>query len=249
MTLTTLTDFRPRNCLAKLAARCYWGSMRRSVAQAGAMTVAISWASTAPSFSQPAYIPTPGALSPGYNHGTVNYSLQQEVGCPTATFNVTGFGGGISGWANNNYEPFQAADSGLGNYGISAGLSVPLGNTALRDFCRKYARIKGKFEEARLKNELLNGQRNLLEQCLYLKDAVGINDALDDKKPRLKEERAKAFSESGPLSAMAGCESLAVLLERVNRSPTEKPPSPPPKASTEPMTEPAKSVFVINQPR
>jgi hypothetical protein len=227
-------SFRSRNCQVRLAAQSSLELARRRITKTGAMTIVVSWIFTTPSFSQPAYIPTPGALSPGIQNGTVNYSLQQEVNCPTATFNITGFGGNTNGWANNNYEPFQSSDGGLGNYGVSAGLSIPLGNSALQDFCKKYAKIKEDFEESRLRNQILNGQASLLQQCLYLRD-LGIQIKVDPE----------VFAEGGPLSSFAGCQSLAKLLDPSNRRPTEEL-TPPPKASIEPMTKPATPVFLVN---
>jgi|688.fasta_scaffold00545_13 hypothetical protein len=228
-------SFRQRNFKVRLTAQNSLSFARRRISEVGAATIVVSWLLTTPSFSQPAYVPTPGPLSPGIVNGTVNYSLQQEVSCPTATINFTGFGGNINGWANNNYDPFQSSDAGLGNYGAAAGISVPFGNSALREFCKKYAKIKGEFEESRLRNELLNGQASLLKQCLYLQD-LGIQMNL----------YPKVFMGGGPLSAFAGCQSLAIVLDPANRKPTIRLMPPPPEASTEPMTKPATPVFLVN---
>jgi len=217
---------------------CSSRRLRRSIHKATASALIIGAIAGPAAFSQPAYVPTPSPLTPGVQNGTTSYSLQQEVNCPTATFHLTGFGGKINGWANNDYDPFQSSDGALGNYGAAAGLSVPLGNNELREFCKKYAKIKSDFEESRLKNQLLNNQVELLKQCLYLSD-LGIRPDADPK----------AFSEGGPLSSFAGCQSLAILLDPYNRRPKQDlSPQPPPKASTEPMTKPATPVFIINQP-
>lgn len=188
------------------------------------------------SLAQPAFIPVaPGSFGPGFTGAGADYKLQQEVQCPTPTFNVTGFGGNLSGWGDTHYEPFQSTSAGLGTYGIAAGVSIPLGND-LQKFCKRYAEIKREFEQTRLRNQAINSQFALYKHCRYFRD-VGYN--LND--PRW-------FDEKGPLSAFSGCKALAEFLDPDSaKRPTisNYPPDPKP-ANTQPSTLPATPVSNVN---
>jgi hypothetical protein len=178
-----------------------------------------------------------------------SYTLQSEVGCPTPTFRVAGFAGGANDWANN-YGPNASSDSGLGNYGISAGVSFPLGRQ-LSDFCREYAQQRILFEQQRVRNMTLNSQYSFFKYCRALVDS-GLGSADTVVASKLKGDKLfsdPAFESNGPLSAFASCKPLYSLLRNRDPNrffPAEKDPSP---ASTQPMVDPAQNVFGVNRPR
>lgn len=181
--------------------------------------------------------------------GTSLYTLQTEVGCPTPTFRVAGFAGGANDWANN-YEPNASSDSGLGNYGISAGVSFPLGRQ-LSDFCKEYAQQRILFEQQRVRNMTLNSQYSFFQYCRAFVDS-GLGSADTVVASKLKGDKLfsdPAFESNGPLSAFASCKPLYSLLR--NRDPNRvfpnvKEPSP---APTPPMAKPAQPVFNTNGQR
>jgi hypothetical protein len=132
------------------------------------------------------------------------FELQNSVACPTPTFSITGFGNGLNGWGDTHYQPYQSNSAGLGNYGIAAGVSVPLSND-LKKFCRDFAKIKAEFEKDRLRNQAINSQFSFFNHCKYFHD-LGY-DLRDDK----------WFKSDGPLSAFVGCRDLAIFLDPASR--------------------------------
>jgi hypothetical protein len=170
------------------------------------------------------------------------YTLQTEVGCPTPTFRVAGFAGVANDYANN-YGPNTSSDSGLGNYGISAGLSFPLGRR-LSDFCKEYAEQRKLFEQQRVRNMTLNSQYSLFQHCRVLVDS-GLGSTGGDRGAKLFDD--PAFESNGPLSSFKSCKPLYALLRK--RDPNRVFPDikDPPKASTQPMTESAKPVIDVSR--
>jgi len=191
----------------------------------------------------------PAPVPFGSEVGPSSYTLQTEVGCPTPTFRVAGFAGGANDWANN-YGPNVSSDSGLGNYGFSAGVSFPLGRK-LSDFCKEYAEQRILFEQQRVRNMTLNSQYSFFQYCRALVDS-GLGSADREMANRLKGDKLfsdPAFESNGPLSAFASCKPLYSLLR--NRDPNRvfpdvKEPSP---ASTQPMAKPAQPVYDTNVQR
>lgn len=183
------------------------------------------------------FVQSPSAnLLPTFNAATSNYELQNSVTCPTPTFNMTGFGSDSNGFADGNFTTYKNASSNINNWGVTAGVSVPLGANELRKFCERFARAKTAFEESRTQNQLLNSQSDLLKHCLYLRD-LGIQIK---KFPAL-------FAEGGALSSFAKCTELAGVLDPINLKPAiQLAPKAPAPASTAPPTPPPQSVFVVN---
>ena len=192
------------------------------------ISIAISLLLPSASFAESPYLSIqPGASSlPIYTES--RFELQNGVGCPSPTFSMTGFGNGLNGWGNTHYQPYQSNSAGLGNYGIAAGVSVPLRND-LQKFCRDYAKIRTEFEKDRLRNQTINSQFSFFNHCKYFYD-LGY-DLRNDK----------WFKSDGPLSAFVGCRDLAIFLDPKSRpnptlfEPGKKLPEQPTSSDTTPF--------------
>lgn len=196
-----------------------------------------------PSMAQVVYGRGPAPVPFGTEIGPSLYTLQTEVGCPTPTFKVAGFAGVSNDWANS-YGPNASSDSGLGNYGISAGLSFPLGRR-LSDFCKEYAEQRKLYEQQRVRNMTLNSQYSLFQHCRVLVDS-GLGSQGGDRGVELFSD--PAFESNGPLSSFKSCKPLYALLRK--RDPNRIFPdiNPVKPSSTKPMTESAVPVYPVGRP-
>jgi hypothetical protein len=174
------------------------------------------------------------------------YTLQSEVGCPTPTFRVGGFAGNSNDWANNDV-PYASSSSGAGNYGIAAGFSFPLGRE-LSDFCKEYAKQRKLYEQQRVRNMTMNSQYSLFRYCRVLVDS-GLGSIGKEVKDDATLFDDPAFSEDGPLSSFKNCRPLYSLLRDRDANRVFPDIKDPPKASTQPMSEPAQRVLIDNRPQ
>jgi hypothetical protein len=183
----------------------------------------------------PGYAPT--AFQPQLEAGTSNFTIETGVQCPTTTLNLTGFGGNLNAWGDTHYSPHQSLSAGVGNYGIAAGVSIPLGR-ALIDFCKKYANGRLEFQKTLLQNQLMNSQFALFRHCKYFRD-LGYD----------LTEREFADKE-GPLSIFDSCNKLSQLLHpKAQKTPRSPMPVPtPPPFSTKSDSPNVPSVFITNPP-
>lgn len=148
----------------------------------------------------PGYAPT----QPQVGAGSSNFNIESGMQCPVTTFYVAGFGGNLNTWADAYYSQRQSVSAGTGNYGIAAGLSIPLGRD-LSDFCKKYAKARIDLQKSQLQDQLINSQFALYKHCQYFR-----NYGYD-----LTE---KAFTDpSSPLSVFKDCSSLSELLHPKSR--------------------------------
>ena len=206
-------------------------SLLKLICRTASSSISIAFSILLPSasFADSPYL----SISPGASSGLPSftesrYTLQNEVGCPTPTFSITGFGSGLNGWGDTHYQPYQSSSTGLGNYGIAAGISVPLSND-LQKFCKDYAKIRKEFEKDRLRNQAINSQFSFFKYCQHFRD-LGYN--LQDP---------NWFKSDGPLSAFVGCRDLAIFLDPASRPhPTLYVPKPsePKPSETTPFTQP-----------
>lgn len=100
-----------------------------------------------------------------------NYQIDASLQCPSTSVSVGGFGGNGNDWAYN-VQPYGASSSSINNYGIAAGIRIPLGGY-LSDFCKDYARQKSEFVRITTENYRRNSFLANLEQCRWL-DSQGI---------------------------------------------------------------------------
>jgi hypothetical protein len=101
------------------------------------------------------------------------FGIDSTTNCPTPSFSVGGFGGYGNDWANANtrnqeFTPYTTSSTGVGNYGIAAGLRIPFGH-GLSEFCKEYAKAKADFEKTRAENNRRNAALVLVTQCDWLR--------------------------------------------------------------------------------
>jgi hypothetical protein len=155
---------------------------------------------------------TPTNISPA-----TTFSPEAGVHCPTPSFSVTGFAAYANDNANNDV-PFASSNSDLGNYGIAAGFTFPLGGN-LSKFCKDFAASRSAFERKRVEIQLLNAQVGLVKQCQYFYQlGYDFNN--------------KAFDLDGEFFALHPCRSLISLFIKLR----PKMGAPPPEKTNEPFS-------------
>jgi hypothetical protein len=115
--------------------------------------------------------------------GGDSFSPSSGVNCPTPSLVIGAYGGGGNDWSDN-YLPNDASSSaGINNYGIAAGLRIPLGAGELSRACKDFAKAKTEYERINTENFRRNAQISLFRQCNWLRDnLVKINQpAFSDK--------------------------------------------------------------------
>lgn len=100
--------------------------------------------------------------------GASSYSFAPTNGwsCPTPGFSIGAYGGAGNDWSND-FTTYNSSGSGINNYGVAAGITVPLGGD-FSEYCNDYA--KSIKERALLEAEAVrrNNQLTLLTQCYWL---------------------------------------------------------------------------------
>jgi hypothetical protein len=160
--------------------------------------------------------------TPAFAPKSESYTLQTEVGCPTASFNVSAFAGRANDWANN-LTPYASSNSGVGNYGVALGFSTPLGADDLREFCSNYAASKADAERQRVETQRLIGQLALLQQCQWF-----IDQGYDLENP--------VFKSDGVLSSIGQCNPLKFVLNDPERAKRARISGPDANSTTTPTT-------------
>jgi hypothetical protein len=105
-----------------------------------------------------------------------DYTIDSNLICPTASLSLGGFTGNGNDWANS-YAPNNGSfSSSANNYGIAAGIRIPL-NSPLADFCKEYALRKSQFAKISTENYRRNSFLTNLEQCRWLNDqGIGLKE-------------------------------------------------------------------------
>jgi hypothetical protein len=105
---------------------------------------------------------------PAISGGEERFQIDSNLICPTATVGL-----GVYGGRGNNFayadEPYADSSSNLSNYGIAAGIRLPL-NNYLTEFCKDYAKKRVEFESIRTENFRRNTLLTLIEQCRWAKE-------------------------------------------------------------------------------
>ena len=104
--------------------------------------------------------------SPSLNGSTYSFSPGNGVGCPHTEFVVGGFGAAGNDWAND-YSSYYSSGSGINNYGIAAGVRIPMAGEYAK-YCRDYAKsladkLRSDSEQARRSDQI-----SLLQACYWL---------------------------------------------------------------------------------
>ena len=138
------------------------------------------------------------------------YQIDGSVSCPSPSLNISGFAGRANDWANQSYDPYASANSGVGNYGVSVGLSLPIGDY-LRDFCQKYTELRNMYETKRVENILLINFQSKFNACLELYNRF-------DKKGNAGKAFADEAFNDEKLGGLLPCRTLLSVLEKYNGS-------------------------------
>ncbi len=204
--------------------------------------LALGLMSASPSVAQIVYGRGPGTsnFQPSFvAPSTPNFGLDQGVTCPTPSFNANGFVGTANDYANANSNFSASSNSGVNNYGITVGFSVPLGGD-LSKFCKDFAASKTSFERRRVENQLINSQLALIKHCQYL-----YQQQYDFNNEKLPIDGQFA-------SLINSCRSLIPLFVNLKPAspPTEKTPDEGEGNPNEkPFSPPAQPVYIINPPQ
>jgi len=113
--------------------------------------------------------PSLGFYNPGAI-GAESFQPSSGVTCPTPSFMVGGYGAGGNDWSDNYVPNYASSSAGINNYGIAAGLRVPLGAGELTRSCRKFAEARAELEHLNTQNFRRNSQIALFRQCNWLAD-------------------------------------------------------------------------------
>jgi hypothetical protein len=145
----------------------------RGIATIGAAGMVMSiyitnaWGQTYPGFSILQSTDTP---IPDISPGTAPvYSPEAGVSCPTTAITVAGYGARVGNWAH--YPGSLDPSSGLGDYGVVAGINIPLGGS-LASYCKDYAIQLLKQHQEDTMNRRINNQALLVSKCLALSKSV-----------------------------------------------------------------------------
>jgi len=182
-----------------------------------------------PSVSQVVYGSGPNLLQVPSIPAERGFQLDSSVDCPTPTLRLGAFGGAGNDWANanNSQNPYATSYSGINNYGLSAGISIPFGSS-LSDFCKEYAKSKSEFERLRTENFRRDAQLSLLQQCFWLKSQGFLIPNNFD----LPE-----------FSSLKVCKSKDLQLTRIGADLGPGVPTPPPESKTLPFSRPVDTII------
>jgi hypothetical protein len=117
------------------------------------------------------------------------FAINNGVNCPTSTFSVGGFSSTGRDWADD-YQVNSSASTGLANFGLAAGIRVPIGGRIYSEYCKSYAKSLSEKTANDMLAERRNYQLGLLRQCNYL-SYYGVN--LEQK----LFEKGNAFEDLG----------------------------------------------------
>jgi hypothetical protein len=104
--------------------------------------------------------------TPSLDKNEFQFSESVGFNCPTTNLSFGGFGTGGNDWSNE-YSTDRSAGSGINNFGIAAGIRVPLAGSSAQN-CKEYSKVL--LEKARigLEGARRNDQIAFLRQCHWL---------------------------------------------------------------------------------
>ena len=178
--------------------------------------------------------------------GASSYSFAPTNGwtCPTPGFSVGAYGGAGNDWSND-FTTYNSSGSGINNYGIAAGITIPFGGD-FSEYCSDYA--KSTAERARMEAEAVrrNNQLTLLTQCYWL-----VENKINTDHPAFKDK-------DGAFSSLSACDSYDFKSVQGGENtsgtdPQKVEPTPAPLKNQPPVTiiipQPASNVILQQQPR
>jgi hypothetical protein len=178
--------------------------------------------------------------------GASSYSFAPTNGwtCPTPGFSVGAYGGAGNDWSND-FTTYNSSGSGINNYGIAAGITIPFGGD-FSEYCSDYA--KSTAERARMEAEAVrrNNQLTLLTQCYWL-----VENKINTDQPAFKDK-------DGAFSSLSACDSYDFKSVQGGENtsgtdPQKVEPTPAPLKNQPPVTiiipQPASNVILQQQPR
>ena len=112
--------------------------------------------------------------SPSFNVLAIPSSDRNEFGfspstgftCPTTSLSIGGFGTGGNDWSTE-YSTDRSAGSGINNFGIAAGIRVPLAGSSAQN-CKEYSKVLLERARIELEGARRNAQIDFLEKCHWL---------------------------------------------------------------------------------
>jgi hypothetical protein len=100
-----------------------------------------------------------------------SFSIESGTACPVPAFNVQGFGGNVN---NSTSYPDRYSGSGnYGNYGVAAGILMPLGG-GLMNYCKKAAAAKAQKAELDTWTTLINNCAELVSKGVQFESMPGL---------------------------------------------------------------------------
>lgn len=160
-----------------------------------------AWSQSFTGFSvlnSPSVVP---AISP---QATPIFSPAPGVNCPSSAFTLAGYDSNSGNWVD--YPGNANANSGLGNYGVVAGISVPLGGSLSR-YCKDYALALLRQQQEDAFSRRINNQARLVNTCLALKNSVDFNDKAFDS-PEFESLRDCRILQTSLRDSTSGAPSL-----------------------------------------
>lgn len=137
------------------------------------------------------------------------YELDTGVTCPTPSFSIVGFSGNASDYVRPSMLD-NSSNSGLDNYGIAAGITIPLGGT-LADYCSDFAALRTSDLLKRIEIIESRFQSQLVKQCYYLLTLqIDFNN--------------EYYNEDGPGAALFPCRAIVKSIQSIPQ-PSEVPQS------------------------
>lgn len=200
-----------------------------------------------PSFAQQVInygrTPNPSVLAiPDATTQQYTFSPQNGFACPTPSVSFGGYGAGGNDWSND-FTANSSAGTGVNNFGIAAGIRVPLSGESARH-CKAYSRSLLKRAEIETEAALRNDQLVLLTQCHWLREN------------RINIRQNIFMDKDGALSSLNPCNDYSTRPlagadgPEVSETPLPKSHSLSPPLSPEPSRRPQVDFYQVNpQPR
>jgi hypothetical protein len=132
------------------------------------------------------------------------FSPAPGVNCPTPAFTLAGYGANSGNWVD--YPGNADASSGLGNHGVVAGISIPLGGSLSR-YCNDFALALLRQQQEDAFSRRINNQAKLVNTCLALKNLVDFNDKAFDS-PEFESLRDCRILQNALRNSTSGAPSI-----------------------------------------
>jgi hypothetical protein len=189
--------------------------------------------------------PTLNILTDPSGNGGSSYLFSPADGltCPTPGFSIGAYGGAGNDWSND-YTTYNSSGSGINNYGVAAGITVPLGGD-FSNYCNDYA--KSVADRHKMETEAIrrNSELSLLRQCYWL------------VQNKINTDQTAFTAEDGAFSSLKACNDYKFKPRQGgtnssngdNQQTTETSQDLTPTPMTEITPPPSSSLIIQKQPR